>query len=112
VPNFEAAITNTGGGFPNPNAALPPAPGSDRNSFTGPGYRDIDASLTKGFGLPNTRILGENAKIELRADFFNLFNLLNLNPQSVSNNVNSTNFGQDTSAIGSRTISFQARFSF
>ena len=86
--------------------------GCCRNAFMGPDYRDIDASLTKGFGLPNTRLLGENAKIELRADAFNLFNILNLNPSSVSSNITATNFGQDPTALGGRTITLQARFSF
>ncbi len=113
VPNFASAITATNGtGFPAGNVALPPLPGLDRNAFVGPGYRDVDASLTKGFGLPNTRLLGESARFEVRADIFNLFNLLNLNPSNVANNVNSSNFGQDTAALGSRTISFQGRFSF
>jgi hypothetical protein len=111
VANFASAIQETTGtGLP--TVALPPLPGADRNSFTGPGYRDVDASLTKAFGLPSNRVLGESAKLEIRADFFNIFNLLNLNPGSIANNVNGSNFGQDTSALGSRTISFQARFSF
>lgn len=109
VPNFAAAMT---GAFPAVAAALPPAPGLARNSFNGPGYRDVDASLSKAFGLPNLPVLGEDAKCEIRADAFNLFNLLNLNPQNISKSITSTNFGQDTSALGSRTISFQARFSF
>jgi len=113
VPNFASAMQAASGtGFPSPNAALPPPPGLDRNAFTGPGYRDVDASLTKGFGLPNTRLLGESAKFEIRADIFNLFNILNLNPGSVANNVNSPSFGSDTAVLGSRTISFQGRFSF
>jgi hypothetical protein len=113
VPNFESALAYANGtGFPGPNVSLPPPPGLARNSFTGPGYRDVDASLTKGFGLPKMPILGEDAKLEIRADIFNLFNLLNLNPQSISNNINQSNFGQAQSALGSRTISFQARFSF
>ncbi len=113
VPNYASAITATNGtGFPAGNVSLPPHPGLDRNSFTGPGYRDVDASLTKGFGLPKTRLLGESAKFEIRADIFNLFNLLNLDPGQVRNNVNQSNFGQDTNPLGSRTISFQGRFSF
>jgi hypothetical protein len=113
VPNFGSAMQATNGtGFPAANVALPPLPGLDRNSFTGPGYRDVDASLTKAFGLPNTRLLGESAEFEIRADVFNLFNLLNLNPGSVANNINQGNFGQDTSPLGSRTVSFQGRFSF
>ncbi|WP_263366739.1 carboxypeptidase regulatory-like domain-containing protein [Edaphobacter bradus] len=113
VPNFQSAVTwASPTGFPAPNMALPPLPGSSRNSFDGPNYRNLDLSLTKGFGFPNTRVLGENAKFEIRADFLNLFNLLNLNPQSVSNNINAANFGMDTTALGARTISFQLRFSF
>lgn len=99
-------------GFPNPNAALPGIPGMGRNAFIGPSYHDIDASLTKGFGLPNTRLLGESARLEIRADIFNLFNILNLDPGQVKSNVSQSNFGQDTNALGGRTISFQARFSF
>lgn len=109
VPNFEAAMTGT---FPGVNAALPPAPGLGRNSFTGPGYRDVDASLSKAFGLPNTRILGDAAKLEIRADAFNIFNNTNLNPQSITTDITSPNFGQDTTILGSRTVSFEARFSF
>jgi hypothetical protein len=111
VPNFASSITQTGGTGA-PTVALPPLPGADRNSFTGPGYRDVDASFTKGFGLPGNRILGENARLEIRADIFNLFNLLNLNPGSINNNINQAQFGQDTTPLGSRTIDFQARFSF
>jgi hypothetical protein len=113
VPNYASAITATNGtGFPAGNVALPPRPGLDRNSFTGPGYRNVDASLSKAFGLPNTRLLGEGAKFEVRADVFNVFNLLNLDPGQVRNNINQSNFGQDTNALGSRTVSFQGRFSF
>jgi hypothetical protein len=100
------------GTYPQVAAALPPPPGLARNSFNGPGYKDVDASITKAFGFPKARVIGDNAKLEIRADFFNLFNNLNLNPGSVSNNINSTNFGQDTAALGARTISFQGRFSF
>ncbi len=112
VPNFAPAMSYAGSGFPAVNDALPPPPGIGRNAFTGPSYRDIDGSLTKSFGLPSNRILGESAKLEIRGDFFNLFNLLNLNPASISNNINTSNFGRDTSALGSRTIDIQARFSF
>jgi hypothetical protein len=109
VPNFGAAMTGT---FPGVNAALPPPPGAGRNSFNGPGYKDVDASLTKAFGLPKMRVLGDDAKLEIRADAFNLFNNVNLNPTSISTNINSANFGQDTTLLGARTVSFQARFSF
>lgn len=113
TPNFANAMQAVSGtGFPSPNVALPPVPGLLRNAFVGPNYRNIDASLSKGFGLPNTRLLGENARLEIRADAFNLFNILNLDPGQVSNNVTASNFGQDTTALGGRTITLQARFSF
>jgi hypothetical protein len=110
VPDYSAAVA--GNSFPGVAAGLPPAPGLARNSFDGPGYRDVDLSITKGFGLPKLPVLGENAKFEIRADAFNLFNLLNFNPGSVSSNIASQNFGQAQSSLGSRTVSLQARFSF
>jgi hypothetical protein len=109
VPNYAAAMTGT---FPAPNAALPPPPGIGRNPFNGPNYRDVDASLSKAFGLPRVRILGPEAKIEISANALNVFNITNLNPTSISTNITSTNFGQDTTILGSRIVSFQARFSF
>ncbi len=110
VPDYTAALA--GPTFPGVAPGLPPAPGIERNSFDGPGYKDLDAALTKGFGLPKIRGLGEDAKLEIRADFFNLFNNLNINVGSISNNISATNFGQAGSALGSRTVNLQARFSF
>jgi Carboxypeptidase regulatory-like domain len=113
VPDFTQSITWANAtGFPAANVGLPSPPGLDRNAFTGPGYRDVDASLAKAFGIPNNRVTGESGGLEIRADFFNLFNILSLNPANVANNVNASNFGQDTTALGGRTITFQARFSF
>ncbi|HXS12776.1 MAG TPA: carboxypeptidase regulatory-like domain-containing protein [Acidobacteriaceae bacterium] len=114
TPNFASAMqaVSGNGATLSPNVSLPPLPGLLRNAFVGPNYRDFDASIAKGFGLPNTRLLGENAKLEVRADIFNLFNILSLDPGRVSNNVVAGNFGTDTVALGGRTITLQARFSF
>jgi len=38
---------------------VPPSPGVARNSFRGPRYSSIDATLGKAFGLPRMRVLGE-----------------------------------------------------
>lgn len=93
--------------------AAPSAPGVARNSFNGPRYRDLDATITKDFGLPNNKILGENAVFELRVDAFNVFNTVNLNASSIDNNIQDVKyFGQAQSALGSRTLDMQARFSF
>lgn len=91
---------------------LPQAPGVARNSLNLPGYRDVDFTLAKSFGLPKAPVLGENAKIELRFDAYNLFNTLNLNPNQISNNIGSANFGTITGALAARVITLGARFSF
>jgi Carboxypeptidase regulatory-like domain len=99
------------GSFPT-TSPVPQSPGVARNSLTGPGYRDLDGTLSKAFGLPKMPVLGENAKFEIRADAFNLLNNLNFDPTSVTNDITLGNFGQAQRALGSRTVSLQARFSF
>ena len=54
TPNF-TAFSGTASGN-----ALPQV-GVQRNSFNGPGYKDLDATLVKAFGLPSNRVLGERA---------------------------------------------------
>jgi len=106
-----------------PAVAAPPIPGIHRNTLNGPGYNDVDASLSKAFGLPNMKVLGENAKFEVRVDTYNLFNKLNINGQRIDSTVGSVNpdgtltninsdFGVAGAALGSRTVQLQARFSF
>ena len=92
--------------------ALPQGPGVTRNSLTGPGYRDVDLTLAKSFGLPTMPVLGENAKFEFRMDVYNIFNNLNFNPTTISNNIANSNFGTDTAALAARTVTLTARFSF
>ncbi|PYX27480.1 MAG: hypothetical protein DMG77_18780 [Acidobacteria bacterium] len=145
-PNFRSNVPNTNGGqalftpptvvagtffqclFPGPATAqcpsggsqpygpLPTAPGIVRNSFRGPGYFDVDATLSKSFGLPPMKLLGEGAKLEVRANFYNLFNKLNLNGacnwNAVQCDIMNPNFGQSASALGARVIEMQARFNF
>lgn len=106
-----------------PATSPAPVPGIGRNSLNGPGYNDIDASLTKAFGFPKMRLLGENAKLEFRVDTYNLFNKTNIDAQSIDTNLGSVNpdgsvsqvnsdFGVAGSALGSRTVQLQTRFSF
>ena len=80
--------------------------------FPGPGYRDVDLNLAKAFGLPNMRVLGENAKLEIKANMLNVFNLLNVNPSTINTNIANPNLGAATGALGARVVDFQARFSF
>jgi hypothetical protein len=92
--------------------AVPEPPGVKRNSLTMPGYRDLDLTIVKGFGFPNMRGLGENAKIELRMDIYNVFNNLNFNPNEISNNIANSNFGTITGALSGRVVVLGGRFSF
>ncbi|HVH50219.1 MAG TPA: carboxypeptidase regulatory-like domain-containing protein, partial [Candidatus Bathyarchaeia archaeon] len=98
-----------------PATAPSPAPGIHRNSLNGPRYQDFDGSLTKAFGLPNNRILGENARFEVRVDTYNLFNKINLDPAQIDKTLGSVNpngtvksinsdFGVAGKALGSRTV--------
>jgi hypothetical protein len=99
----------------NPTCAgtsIPQSPGVARNYLTLPGYKDVDLTISKGFGLPKLPVLGENAKLEFRLDAFNVFNNLNLNPNSVSNNIGNSNFGTISSALAARVLSLGARFNF
>jgi hypothetical protein len=106
-----------------PATAPAPLPGIQRNSLNGPGYQDVDMTLTKAFGLPNIKVLGEGAKFEVRVDAYNLFNKLNIDDASIDTTLGSVNpdgsisqvngdFGVAGSALGSRTVQLQARFSF
>jgi hypothetical protein len=104
--------------FPSQAAVLPSQVAMQRNTLPGPRYFDTDATVSKAFGLPNNRVLGNNAVVEVRADAFNLWNQTNLlgsgqaNGGSIVDNVESANFGQAQSALNGRTVELQARFSF
>jgi hypothetical protein len=109
VPDYSAAITDLPGQAT--NVYFPP-PGSDRNFMPGPDYRNFDATLSKAFGLPSMKVLGEGARFEIKANALNVFNILNIDPTSLSTNVQNSDLGRASRALGSRTVDFQARFSF
>jgi len=114
-PNGGAAYFSTPTYTPYPGntfgSALPQT-GIRRNSLNGPGYRDVDMTLAKAFGLPKMPVLGESAKFEFRIDAYNLFNNLNFDPTKIVNDINATGFGRDTAALAGRTVTIGARFSF
>jgi hypothetical protein len=108
-----------------PPTGIPAPPGIGRNSFRGPHFFDVDMTLGKAFALPSSRILGEGAKLDLRANFYNIFNKLNLLPLVDANNYSNTatqistdgvtsnpQFGVAQKAYSGRVIELQARFSF
>jgi hypothetical protein len=97
------------------NTYLGNVPGIGRNVFRGPKYFNIDASVSKRFGLPNTGVLGENANFDIRFNFFNLFNIRNLAPfQNFSNStrVDRIEFGTPTAMLAGRVVEMQLRLSF
>ena len=93
--------------------ANPPAIG--RNTFRGPKYFNVDMSFVKSFGLPEFGWLDETAKVDVRFNFFNIFNTLNLahfDSLSDPTRVQLNAFGTATSALAGRVGEFQVRFSF
>jgi len=101
-------------------------PGDGRNSFRGPRFSSLDFSAAKNFGLPTLPFLCEGARLELRANFYNALNKLNLAPftfgstsTTVSYGKNSSDvpipnrlFGTASTGLAGRVIELQARFSF
>ncbi|MEP6703516.1 MAG: TonB-dependent receptor, partial [Acidobacteriota bacterium] len=96
-------------------------PGIGRNTFRGPKYSSVDMTFSKRFGIPG---LGETSGLDLRFNFFNIFNNLNLTGFGFFDNgtfvargdrfnpVSNTGFGEPSGALAGRVIEFQARFSF
>jgi Carboxypeptidase regulatory-like domain/TonB dependent receptor-like, beta-barrel len=100
---------------PGGNVAVPPQPGIGRNVFRGPRYFSVDVSVVKRVSFPKFARLGEAAGLDLRANFFNVFNTLNLAPfqfGSLSTLIDSRYFGRATDALAGRVVEFQARFFF
>jgi hypothetical protein len=85
-------------------------PGIGRNVFRGPRYFSTDLSVVKQTAMPFLG-LGERANLDIRANFFNLFNQTNLAaiPEVF---IDSPNFGRATGGLSGRVVEFQARFSF
>ncbi len=124
---FTVPTVTPGPNFPTPGT-LPQLPGVARNTLNGPNYIDADMTLSKAFGFPKTRVLGESSQLEIRANAYNIYNRLNLagtgrsNGGGIDDSISSTgmngqtisnpSFGQSLNALGSRTIEVQGRFSF
>jgi Carboxypeptidase regulatory-like domain len=118
----DAAFMSTGGTFGTGAAqafvsptfkTFAPVPGIGRNVFRGPNYMSVDLSAIKRFRMP--RFFGESSGLDIRANFINAFNSLNLRPfefNSESTRVNHPNFGRAREALSGRVVEFQARFYF
>ena len=75
-----------------------------RNILYGPAALNWNMSAFKQF------VVKENKKLQLRADFFNVFNEVNLgNPNTT---MSAANFGKITSAAAPRILQFGLKFLF
>ena len=80
-----------------------------RNSFRGPGYANVNLNLAKYFPIP-WFVTGEKARLQFRAEIYNLFNRVNLN--NVDGVLQDGTFGQATAVYYPRTIQIGARMEF
>ncbi len=111
------AFIRAGGNFPGGGAryfTLTPnaQPGIERNSFRGPGYFNIDMSVAKKIAMP---FVNEETNLELRANFFNVFNMVNLAPIrffDAGSIITDPNFGRSLRGLSGRVVELQARFRF
>jgi hypothetical protein len=80
-----------------------PAPNSfgtlGRNAMFGPGYANVDASLSKGWWLP---FIGEQGIVEYRFEAFNVFNATHLSLPVTG--ITNPNFGKITGTDGDPRI--------
>lgn len=77
-----------------------------RNTARSDNYFNLDLAVQKRFRLPLTEFTG----VELRAEFFNLFNRTNF--QAANSDINSAAFGTINSAFPARQIQLAVKFSF
>ncbi len=77
---------------------------SSRNMLRGPTFKDVDLAVSRDF------VLKEHLHLQLRADAYNVFNLVSLNPPGAT--VGSATFGVITSASAMRQLQLGLRFTF
>jgi len=107
-------LTTLNSGPNGPTYLLNP-PGIGRNVFRGPRYRSLDISLIKRFRLDGTLGMKEGAGLDLRANFFNIFNQLNLDNFQYGDDatyVDRSQFGKAQRGLAGRTVELQVRFNF
>ena len=78
-----------------------------RNSFYGPGVTNVDMSIVKATNLTST---DHPVRFELRADFFNMFNITQF--QSPNTNIAGSQFGQITTTYAPRIIQLAGKLRF
>ena len=105
IPSSRSAYLN---GVFAPGIVTQPAFGSEgnekANQYRNPGFAETDASLLK-----NTKIF-ERVNLQLRFEFYNIFNHPNLN--GVDSNLADGTFGKSTSEANPRWLQMGARITF
>jgi hypothetical protein len=79
-----------------------------RNVFRGPGLAQVDVSLLKNFHIP--WFVQEGARLQFRAEGYNLFNRVNLT--GFDTNLDSGTFGFATSTFTPRSLQLAGRIEF
>lgn len=124
--NTNANFLQAGGIFPggglayfgnqfNTNDPFANRPAVGRNTFRGPKYFALDISIIKRINFGGLGFLNETAGLDLRFNFFNILNTLNLahfNSNSGPTRVTNREFGTAVGAYSGRVGEFQIRFSF
>ena len=88
-----------------------PAPGTlgnlPRFFYRGPGFAQVDLGFIKDSPFPWA---GNNGRLQLRVDAFNIFNRVNLG--NVNGDLNSATFGRSTGTFQPRVVQFGVRVSY
>jgi len=79
-----------------------------RNTFRGPGFAQVDSSLSKNAGIP--WFGSEKANLQFRLEMYNTFNRVNV--QGWDTNLNDPNFGIAGGTAQARTLQLSTNFRF
>jgi hypothetical protein len=94
-----------------PSAFVQPSPytfgSSGRDILRGPGFANWNASVAKSFGLSP---LGENARVQIRCDFYDVMNHANFGQPNTS--IGTPGAGVVSSSLTNRNLQLGARFTF
>lgn len=107
-PTIFAGIAALGGSTCTPcvtNPALRTYGNFPRNAFRGPSRTNFDLEMSK-----MTSLWGEKAKLEFKAEFFNIFNTVQFRDPSTS--ITSGTFGQISTTYDPRIIQFGLKFHY
>jgi hypothetical protein len=77
---------------------------SSRNMLRGPTFKDVDLAVSRDF------VFRERWDLQLRADAYNAFNMVSMNPPGAT--VGTATFGVITSASAMRQLQLGVRLTF